>query len=64
MTKSDITVRELASYLLGLIDDGYGDKYVELSVNYDHCNHIQGLKRIHRNDGFNWITLDGKGDGE
>ena len=58
--KEDVfTVKELCSYLLDLIEDGHGDKKVEISVNYDHCDHIQGLKQVHRNDGFNWITLDG-----
>lgn len=53
------TVRELASYLLGLIENGDGDKKVKLSVNYDHCDHIQDLKSIHCFDSIGWITLDG-----
>ena len=62
MTKKGMTVRELASYLLGLIKNGDGDKTVTLSVNYNNCDHLQNLKRIHNYDGINWITLDGKGD--
>ena len=57
-----MTVRELASYLLDLIDGGCGDKTVKLSVNYSNCDHLQDLQSIHNYDGINWITLDGKGD--
>ena len=59
MSNGKFTVRELASYLLGLIENGHGDKTVKLSVNYDHCDHIQDLKSIHYFDSIDWITLDG-----
>lgn len=56
-----VTVEDLYVELKKLIKNGEAKKPVKLSVNYDNCDHIQGLKRIHRNDGFDWITLDGKG---
>lgn len=59
MSDTKVTVRELCSYLLGFIENGDGDKIVKLSINYDHCDHIQKLRNIHNIDGLNWITLDG-----
>ena len=41
MTEKQFTVKELCSYLLDLIEEGHGDKTVRLSVNYDHCDHVQ-----------------------
>ena len=55
----EFTVRELASYLLRLIENGDGNKKVRLSVNYDHCDHIQKLRSIHNFESIDWITLDG-----
>ena len=63
MTEKGMTVRELTSYLLGLIEKGDGDKTVELSVNYDNCDHIQPLKEIYVCENckyIDWITLRGK----
>ena len=62
MTNEKFTVKELVYYLLGLIENGDGDKTVKLSVNYDHCDHIQKLRSIHNFEGIDWITLDGIGD--
>ena len=67
MTKSNYTVKELASYLLDLIDEGYGNHTIDLSVNYDNCDHIQPLKQIYVCKDcktIDWITLRGKGDVE
>ena len=57
-----ITVRQLTSHLLHLIETGHGDKYVELSVNYDQCDHIQELGEVWCTDNelIDWITLRGK----
>lgn len=55
-----ITVRQLAAHLLHLVETGNGDKYVELSVNYDHCDHIQKLGEVWHNENFDWVTLRGK----
>lgn len=57
MTK--ITVRDLASHLLNLIETGNGDKKVRVSVTYDNCEHIQDLQGVHCFDEINWITLMG-----
>lgn len=35
------------------------DKIVKLSVNWDHCDHVQTLKTVYHSDLFKWITLDG-----
>ena len=56
---NEFTVRELCSYLLGFIENGDGDKIVQLSINYDHCDHIQRLRKIYNIDGLDWITLSG-----
>ena len=60
MTTS-VTVKELASYLLDLIDEGHGGKTVELSVHYDNCHHIQPLGEVYVTDSelIDWITLIG-----
>lgn len=55
MTK--ITVGKLIKELSKLPKD----KTVELSVNYDNCDHIQSLKRIYHNKDIDWIILSGKG---
>lgn len=57
-----ITVRELCSTCLDLIEDGHGDKLVNLSVNYDNCHHIQPLADVYCSDSelINWIVLRGK----
>ena len=55
-----ISVKELYNCLGSLIEQGDGDKTVQLLVNYDHCNHIQDLRSIHNFEGIDWITLDGR----
>ena len=59
-----ITVRELCSHLLHLIENGKGDKTVELSVNYCNCDHIQPLGEVWDTDSelIDWITLRGRKD--
>lgn len=42
---TEITVRDLVSYLMELIETGSSDKKVRVSVTYDNCEHIQDLKR-------------------
>ena len=59
MTEQEMTIRELCSYLLGFIENGDGDKKVNVSVNYDHCDHIQKLKNIHNIEGLDLIILTG-----
>ena len=59
MDEKKITVKELAFLLTNMVENGYGDKTVELSVNYNKCDHIQDLSKVHWNDGFKWITLTG-----
>ena len=59
MTKKRFTVYELHEQLSQMIEQGHGMKIVELSVNYDNCDHIQKLGKIYWNDNFNWITLAG-----
>lgn len=54
-----MTVKEVYKALATLIHQGDGDKTVTLSVNYDHCDHLQDLKSIHNYDGIDWILLDG-----
>ena len=56
---TEITVRNLASLLLLLVETGKEDKKVRVSVFYDNCEHIQDLKRIHCFDEIDWITLAG-----
>ena len=56
---TEITVRDLASHLLDLIETGNGDKKVRVSVIYDDCEHIQDLQNVYCFDGINWITLTG-----
>jgi len=56
---TEITVRNLASHLLHLIETGNGDKKVHVSVTYDNCEHIQDLGDVNCFDGINWITLVG-----
>ena len=56
---TEITVRDLASLLLLLVETGKEDKKVRVSVFYDNCEHIQDLKRIHCFDEIDWITLAG-----
>ena len=66
MKKNDpITVKELDKLLDDLIKKGYGDHTIELSVNYDRCNHVQELGNvwIPEPDGnIDWITLIGVKD--
>lgn len=57
---TEITVRDLASHLLHLIETGNGDKKVRVSVIYDDCEHIQDLQNVDCFDGINWITLTGR----
>lgn len=59
MSEKKVTVKELAYQLKCLIENGYGDKTIELSVNYDNCDHIQDLSKVYWNKDFNWITLAG-----
>lgn len=56
-----VTVRELCSSLLDLIDDGYGNHIVELSLHYDNCHHIQPLAEVYcmESKNIDWITLIG-----
>lgn len=54
-----MTVKEVYKALATLIHQGDGDKTVTLSVNYDHCDHLQDLKCIHNYDGIDWILLGG-----
>lgn len=56
---TEITVRDLTSFLLDLVEAGKGDKKVRVSVMYDNCDHIQDLKRIHCFDEGEWVTLAG-----
>lgn len=63
MTEKRVTVKELSDYLLDLIKEGYGDNTVELSINYDNCDHIQPLNEVHvcRDCKYiDWITLRGR----
>ena len=55
MTKS-LTVGELIKELSKLPQD----KTVKLSVNYDHCDHVQTLKRAYYDEGISWIVLSGR----
>lgn len=57
---TEITVRDLTSHLLHLIETGKGDKKVCVSVTYDNCEHIQDLKSMHDFDELDWIILGGK----
>lgn len=56
---TEITVRDLVSHLLELIETGNSDKKVRVSVTYDNCEHIQDLQGVHCFDEINWITLMG-----
>ena len=56
---SKVTVNGLYDQLSDLIADGYGDKIVKLSINYDHCDHIQNLKEVYSFKELNWVTLLG-----
>lgn len=63
MTEKRVTVKELSDYLLDLIKEGYGDNTVELSINYDNCDHIQPLNEVYvcRDCKYiDWITLRGR----
>ena len=54
------TVEELSECLLHLIDLGYGNHNVKLSVSYDNCDYTQGLKIVgFDSDGINWVVLGG-----
>ena len=57
--KKGITVRDLASHLLYLVENGDGEKIIKVSVNYDDCEHIQDLKRIGNYKEIDFITLRG-----
>jgi len=60
-----ITVKELAYNLSILIERGFGDYTVELSVNYDNCDHLQSLKEVYVCENCkytDWITLRGKAE--
>ena len=50
--KKGITVRNLASHLLHLIENGDG-------VTYDDCEHVQNLKKIGNYKESDFITLRG-----
>lgn len=62
MTEKRYTVRDLASHLLHLIENGNGEKLVRVSVVYDDCEHIQYLNNVHNFDGLDWITITGGSD--
>ena len=57
--KMGVTVRDLASHLLHLVENGEGEKIVKVSVNYDDCEHIQNLTRIGSYKEIDFITLRG-----
>ena len=57
--KMGVTVRDLASHLLHLIENGDGEKIVKVSVTYDDCEHLQHLKRIGNYNEIDFITLRG-----
>lgn len=56
---SKVTVNDLYNQLSDLIADGDGDKIVKLSINYDHCDHMQNLKEVYSFKEINWVTLLG-----
>ena len=56
---TEITVRDLTSLLLHLIENGEGEKIVKVSVTYDDCEHLQHLKRIGNYKENDFITLRG-----
>lgn len=56
---TEITVRDLASLLLHLIENGEGEKIIKVSVTYDDCEHLQHLKRIGNYKEIDFITLRG-----
>ena len=62
MTEKQLTVEDLYLKLDELIEKGYGKHTVDLSVNYDHCDHIQPLGNVWCTDSevIDWITLRGK----
>lgn len=65
MTEKRLTVEDLYLELDELIERGYGKHTVELSVNYDHCDHIQPLKEVYVCKDckhIDWITLRGKAE--
>ena len=57
--KKGITVRDLAGYLLHLIENGDGENIVKVSVTYDDCEHVQDLKGIGNYKEIDFITLRG-----
>lgn len=57
--KKRITVRDLASHLLHLIENGDGEKIVKVSVTYDDCEHLQPLMGIDNYKEIDFITLRG-----
>lgn len=57
--KKGITVRNLASHLLHLIENGDGGKIIKVSVTYDDCEHVQNLKKIGNYKESDFITLRG-----
>lgn len=59
MSTNKITVRELCSALLDIIEEGNGDKTVQVSVIYDNCEHIQDFGNITNIENIPWITLRG-----
>lgn len=64
MTEKKVTVNRLCTELHKLIDKGFGNKIVELSINYDNCDHIQPLNKIYAFENcerIDWIMLRGTG---
>ena len=57
-----VTVYELYNKLGELISEGYGENIVNLSVNWDRCDHVQGLSGIYWNESLKWVTLVGGKD--
>ena len=53
------TVVELTEVLLRLVQKGFGDKYVRVSVTYDDVEHIQDFEKIDVYDCFDWVQLRG-----
>ena len=58
------TVNELYNFLAMLIKEDYGEYKVKVSVNYDHCDHLQDLQGVwyDKSRDIEWIILDGGRD--
>lgn len=56
--KYKVTVNDLYGELKKMIEKENGDKLIKLSVNYDHCDHLQDL-RAYSNECESWLLLMG-----